>query len=423
MSLLAGAGTFALNTGTGNQTVTISRLPYGSFTPKYLLCWWNGQTTIPGTKTSAVMGWGMGVSSSSRRAVCFGSADNAANTDCSSDGANNALIVYRAAGAAARDVEADLVSFGTDQFTINVSNAGPAMHVGYLALGGTDFDTPFLGSFQAKASTGSQAYTGVGFQGKLFMPFCQAAMAAETASSGSANVAPAFGWATGSGARGYAGGRMINSAAAANTGRRQSTSHVFGRIGTPPNLTDEADFTSFDSDGFTLDWTTIGTGSTWAYYSMFRGAFQCGVGSVTMPTSDGTQLVTLANPRLRPKVVLMQTINNTASSSVLDHHNLGWSCAIEPSSGGVGFTDSLWSGDEDAADPTVSDSAMDDETFGIYTPGTPTAAFAASVDQLNVGSFRLNVTPAPATAVQVLYCVLGDRVTGGDYHRRTQLAA
>lgn len=144
--------------------------------------------------------------------------------------------------------EATFVSMDTDGFTINWSTASARL-VGYLALKGGQYQ---LGAISQKTSTGTQAYTGTGFEpvGLLLASFCNVAttdmvtharLALGAANSATSRAASWYGSADG------AADSVADSAMATTVAITLQTE------GTPTEDA-RADLESFDADGFTLDW-------------------------------------------------------------------------------------------------------------------------------------------------------------------------
>jgi hypothetical protein len=111
------------------------------------------------------------------------------------------------------------------------------------------------GSF-TKTTSGapaSQAINDVGFQPKAVIFY----WTQQTATGAAANVRVGYGFATGSSNERAIAAASDDNIADSNTGRRQSQSNciIILSSGTPA-LAAQAELTSFDSGGFTLNWTT-----------------------------------------------------------------------------------------------------------------------------------------------------------------------
>jgi hypothetical protein len=148
--------------------------------------------------------------------------------------------------------KATLKSFDADGFTLNwVVDAGSQGYFYWLAMKGPQFK---VGNFTQKTSTGSQATTGVGFTPKVLVV------------TSFNNVADLFsiatqrmsiGMATGSSEEAciWYGDRDAEADTIADSDLDRAATIKMMTEGTP-TIDAEADLTSFDGDGFTLNWST-----------------------------------------------------------------------------------------------------------------------------------------------------------------------
>lgn len=144
---------------------------------------------------------------------------------------------------------ATLASFDTDGFTLTVGTLpSSTLPVGYIALKGV---RARVDAVTTKTSTGTKAYTGVGFQPKVLIT----TLGEFTTSDGDSGTGTwanfGFGFANGSAGRAGAHTYEGNGAAFNNIGHstRDGVVHDchLGVVGT---------LSSLDSDGFTIDYTT-----------------------------------------------------------------------------------------------------------------------------------------------------------------------
>ena len=387
--LLAKSGTFTEPGATGNQSV--SGL---GFTPKLILFFYN-RATSDGTPNIAEMGFGVGISSSNRRAIDFQSDDNL-TTSANGIVNQNALCIKFFGSASA----ADFVSLDSDGFTVNWTIVSGASYlINYLAIGGTAFTNAFAGTLAAKTSTGNQAYTGVGFQPDAMMYFAGKWATEPTNVGGQGGFL--FGAASSSSARGWVGERSKNVANPQRAFHRHSTTHVAGSLG-DSSVANEADLVSFDSDGFTLNFTTaIGTADSLYYLALKGGNYK--VGNLTQPGTTGNQ--TISGLGFTPKALILFSANDTtanADSTLADGQiSLGWAT-------GASERGCMWAGDKDNVSPTQTDKSLDrTKVIKLYSPGTPTLNAAADLDSFTSDGFVLNWTTVDATARQIIYLAIG----------------
>lgn len=388
MSLLAKAGSFAGSGSTGNQAVTGV-----GFQPSVVIFWWN-ILSADGSGSDFVLGFGVGISSSDRRATGNYSTDNVA-TSSNSAWNQSTTCIYAPSGTP----RADFVSQDTDGFTINWVSATTSI-VNFLALGGTDLTNVKSGAIAAKTTTGNQAYTGVGFQ-----PTCLLLFAGKFSTDPldqSTNGAAMIGFASGATERGCVAWRNKNGVNPQVAKHRQSKSKVAISL-TDAGIFTEADFVSFDSDGFTLNFTTAGGTADALYYIALRGP-RFKVSSFNQATSTGNQALTGAG--FTPKASLALSANNTAANDDATNANaqLSLGAATGTSSRGC-----IWAGETDAVSPTQADRNLDrTKLIRMIAPNTLTVNAAADHVSFDSDGQTVNWTTADATARESLILWIGD---------------
>lgn len=191
-------------------------------------------------------GWGMAVSPTERA--------------CNSSQYNSGIMRYQrtdkcvVAITTAVTHEADLVSMDADGFTLNwttATNQGVNNPTTYaLCLKGGQYH---VGSLTEKTSNGSKSETGVGFQptGLLFGSVGNVAQSTVNTSL----IDWMIGAAAGPSARAVAE-LADNAEGCSRLDRTKVICHTSDSGSPTPASFGEADLTSFDSDGFTLDWTS-----------------------------------------------------------------------------------------------------------------------------------------------------------------------
>jgi hypothetical protein len=217
----------------------------------------------------------------------------------------------------------------------------------------------------------------------------------------STNGAFTFGFAASSTSRGVVGERSKNAANPQIAKHRQSTSKVAISL-SDAGVAGEADFVSFDSDGFTLNYTTAPATADIMYYLALRGP-QVAVGALNQPGSTGNQ--TTSGLSFTPKALILASANNTSANNDATNNDGQVSIGWGTSSTARG---SIWAGDLTGVSPTQADKDLDrTKILKMFTPGTPTLNAAADLDSFGSGQFVLNWTTVDATARQVLYFALG----------------
>lgn len=388
MSLLAKAGSFTGAGSTGNQSVTGI-----GFIPKLVIFWWN-ILTADGNGADFTVGIGVGVSSSDRRASGNWSTDNLTTSQNAAWNQNN-VCIYAPGGTP----RADFVSQDSDGFTVNWLAATSAVF-NFLALGGSDFTDAKTGVIAAKTSTGNQAYTGVGFQPTALILF--AGKFSTEPLDQSTNGAAVIGFATGASDRGHIAWRNKNAANPQIAKHRQSKTKIVSSLSDAGVFT-EADFVSFDSDGFTLNFTTAGGTADILYYIALRGP-RFKVSNFVQPGTTGNQ--TLSGAGFTPKAALFLSANDTAGNDDATNANAQMSLGAAT---GASERSCIWAGETDNVSPTQADRNLDrTKLIKMIAPNTLTVNAAADHVSFNSDGEVINWTTADATARETLVLWIGD---------------
>jgi hypothetical protein len=179
---------------------------------------------------------------------------------------DSAIFMYADGSQAAVTKEASYVSMDNDGFTVNFSAANAnAGLICSLSLAGLRAK---VGNFNkaTAAAPASQGVTGTGFRpGAVLLSSYQ--MAAQTGAVSEANMSYGIGASDGSTEASSAFTSADNVGTTVVDGI-DKTSKVFVKMNTPP-VDAEADMTSLDSNGFTLNWTTNdGVASQFGYWAL-----------------------------------------------------------------------------------------------------------------------------------------------------------
>jgi hypothetical protein len=219
------------------------------FTPDLVLCVGNDATTWPLTGSNhGKMSIGAFTASAQGATTVRDNGNATTNSDAAVYQRTTKSYVGLSSTAATVLQEFDRASMDADGFTLNSPTVNVGAHFLYLAIKGGRF---WVGNETQKTSTGTKAKTGVGFRPKGLLTFgVNAAASATVNAGGKLSVGASDGttsrsaWAE---AQSGVPTREDNSATAA----------VAVRHATGPSTTNaEASLSSFDADGFTLNWTT-----------------------------------------------------------------------------------------------------------------------------------------------------------------------
>jgi len=172
--------------------------------------------------------------------------------------------------------DCDFVSMDADGFTVNRNTAPGNDNVYYVALGGANLNVK-VGSFNETSSSGtnvSQSVTGVGFQ-----PDALLLTGWERAANSSlqAQMAFSFGAATGASEESVAHVSSEDAQGTMDTYRsHQNTKTYEARAVTDGAVVSDAELTTLDSDGFTLNWLNTDGGQDEVLYVALAGAAAAG---------------------------------------------------------------------------------------------------------------------------------------------------
>lgn len=392
MALSVKVGNFALDAGTGDQSITGV-----GFTPKMVFL----ISTI-GSADGPVNHFHIGM------AVVEQGLEDIAMTCTSRNAYGDGESASRVTGAATCALEAggtgflyeaDYQSHDADGFTIDIDDAGAGYRTGYLCLGGEDIQINEVGYGVAPASTGNASVTGLGFKPTGLILFS----IHDSGYSWDFSAKYSIGFVDESGNQASIGGSSQRSADPSDTYCVQRTDRCL----TVPNLSggfySEASFVSFDDDGFTLNWITNSEEGIYVHFLAFRGP-QTKVGSITSQTSTGNFDTTSVG--FQPVAGIFASFCNAASENVQDglQISLGIAAASDEQfvAGGT---------DEDNQATTDADSFSDDaKIYQNYDFNQTLEGDIAFVSWLANG-FRLNQTDADPSGNEIIYMVFGSATT------------
>jgi hypothetical protein len=391
LSIASYKGTFAANTGTGDQSVT------GVGFQPLAVIFWHTRQSAEGYAANAYGGFGASVSSSQRKAVGYFEDDNlpTSNTGRSQ---HDKAIVGASAATPTMDYEADFVSMDADGFTINWSNApGIAVIVHFLALGGSSLTNAAVGEFTANTGTGNQAVAGAGFQPDFLMLFTADNETALNSNRSQASFSLGFG--TSSSARVSMGWASNDASSAQVSIVYSSAAAILNPMSTAGSLDSEADLVTLDADGFTINWTNAPAVAAKCFYLALKGG-SYKVGSETQKTSGGTKATTGVG--FQPTSILMMGQGRTVGTFSTTTDSVITIGAGDGTRQGV-----AWWGGDDASDNT--DTNMRTITTGAMMSAThpSTTVTEADIASLDADGFTLDWTTADANARLIYYAAFG----------------
>jgi hypothetical protein len=304
------------------------------FQPAAVIFFWTPQTTA-GFADNATSGYGFAAGPGTDRAAVYAADHNLApqGNPIRRQSTTYCITVMASSAAGTTDGEAALSSMDADGFTVSWEKT-PTQEwlIHYIAIGGADVTNATTGSFTPLAGTGSQAITGVGFQPDFLMFLSIDSNSVDT------NVTESK---LGIGFAGLSGGSTITEAAIVATSRdvgganvvtgvwQRTDRAILEKNTNLASSTFEAQVTSFDANGFTINkLTNTGGTETTTHYLALQGG-QYNVGTVTKPAATGSQSYTGVG--FRPHGMLFLSKNIGTSPSANQHARISFSAADDSS--------------------------------------------------------------------------------------------
>ena len=309
---------------------------------------------------------------------------------------------------------ATVVSLNPDGFTLTwgISDANTdAVH--YMAIGGDDITNVKVGMFDVGiAAPGSKSYTGVGFQPDVLF----------TANNGHVSATP-LGTVVGTSHFAVGLSAMKNTdeewtsmfvstdnVTPTETYRYQRRNKCFSLLnGANGTVTGEAEFTSFDADGFTWNYTTTGsniTNSKFIYLAIKGGEWD--VGSQKLPATDiDTTTVTANGPTVKGVFVNYVQL---LESDIIPTAN-----AIMSIGGTDGTRQShIAISDLDNVSPSATARVQSTSLFskGLLADATATSSTVShfgAISAFNNGSFEVSWTNTSASQYMLNFVAVSER--------------
>lgn len=286
---------------------------------------------------------------------------------------------------------ASFTSMDADGFTVGFGTANATAYVvNFIALGGSDLTSATVKSLSTATATGAQAVTGVGFQ-----PDAIVLITSETSLQ---VCGPTLSVMTGASARG-----SISCQYDGTSVQYLRNDKAFAQpAGNGTTVRREADLTSFDSDGFTLNWSTVQAASVTVFALCLKGgSFKAG--SITQKTSTGTQPYTGVG--FQPTGLFLLSHLNTSAAVVQSARQAQMIGAASGASNrsGICYSSNGWG--VAAMDRTKCYVSRNDDNPTVLES-------AADYSSFDSDGFTLNYGTADAVARQILYLAVGNGAGG-----------
>lgn len=256
------------------------------------------------------------------------------------------------------------------------------------------------GTFLKRTGAGFQNITGIGFQPKAVIFY----WTRQTGNGFSANVNAGFGMASSSANQSAVSVTMLDNSGRSDQGRRYSASNciIFLTGGGPPALEAQATFTSFGTNGFTINWTTGSANQYIIHYIAFGGNIQAIVGNFNLTTAGGNQSVTGVG--FQPDFLLFNWSYGTALDSNIARSQLGIGFA-KNSSEQVSFTQA---GADNVGTNTDKRwwQRTDSCILSLTTANPPAQDARVSFVSMNADGFTVNKIDPPAVQHTIFYLAI-----------------
>jgi hypothetical protein len=401
MGLTVAVGSFAANTTATQQAVVVG------FQPAVVL-FYGTADTADGTSAHMIGGLGVGVSVTDERSIAVRSRD--ARADGAPARRQTTGVCYGLITSNATTVLRECEYLGTDdvsggRFLVNWTTAHTSAHiVNYLAIGGSDLTHVATGADTAPTTATAKATTGLGFQ-----PDCVLLCGVRTTSESvlqAATTNVALGVMTADSQACHVTRHRDGSALADIISMQQTDKCLTYLVDNTDGVAEQAERQSLDSDGFTLNWTTVSGSAMYFYWIALKGP-QFKVVSHTQNTSTGTKQTTGVG--FQPSGLLFGSFKQPADTSVVIADPGTWTLGA---ASGSSARSAIWLGDLNDATNTDTDSALTrSAVLQARAPGTATVVAEADLQSLDSDGFTLNWTTADATARQFWSLAIGAAVT------------
>ena len=292
MAVSTKAGVFTI---ASTDTVGTTQAITCGFQPKAIFFWWMGDSSATDAITNQTARYGFGFASSTTARYACGttSLHSAANVSAGRALRNDAFCVTAIeAGSSGADGLIDISSFDANGFTTIVDDQLPAtLRISYMAIGGGDITDVSLNFLTTPAATGNFSVTGLTFQPN-FVLFMTNNLTTDPNIGSTSRGFQMVGAAVSSSQRGVVtiGEGPESNATSENDSYAYDAECIAIQQTTPTTVASRADFVSFNSDGYTVNFTEVtGSGYKVPWIAIKGGNWV--VGSLLTQTDTTTDIV------------------------------------------------------------------------------------------------------------------------------------
>ena len=332
MALSVETGQFAANTGSATTTVSHS---FGT-TPLAIIMWTTGQTTT-GSDSAANASFSFGFSDATNfRSIGWASDDNVGTTNCGKAFRTDRIVEVFSNGTPTTVRYVNDWNPTTTNFDVVWDGTPAAAYlVSYIIIGGTDVTNVIVGTHTLDTATGSDSVTGLAFQPDFGVFINAQATAAGTA----VRALGSIGFAASSSkeftmAWGIDDGATMTATidAVSYTNQAACMSGITAGAETVDFL---ADFTSFNSDGYTINISNAPPAAWLVGYLLIKGG-QWDVGTTTHASAR-----TLSGMAFQPKGIAFSFGRTTTDATVTVDQQVGFGAAASTTTEVVGMAGQL----------------------------------------------------------------------------------
>jgi hypothetical protein len=358
MAVSCKVGTFTIDTTkTAGQDQAVTGV---GFQGKVGIFWWSGTTSATDATTAETLRGGIGFAvSSSQRTWATNISLDAQASSASGGGVGDDACIVLMSDASTVEGKADFKQWDSDGFTLTIDDQfATAYIVSYMILGGTDL-TNYYTAVETSATTATtKATTGVGFQPTFAMWAVGRLNTTKNVVASNGNLSVGFSVGTAAGSEYSLVGATRNARLTMDTDRYLFDNESIGMM-SAGDITYRAELTSFDADGFTLNWLESGGSAIYFAYLALRGPTFT-VGDLLTQTDTSTTVTETTTST--PRGIFLMSHNTTKSTQNTTQNS---------NSVSIGAADSTssrvaqgWWDENGTAD---SETATSIEYDGIYT--------------------------------------------------------
>jgi hypothetical protein len=391
MTVIFETGSLVVPALTGNQTYTLSK--FTGVTPKALIIFGSAVTSTAGSLDHTQLSIGFATGASNEFSIRWSDKDANATSNTNMGHFSSRCIKVPSDGGNDQ-VGGELVSFGTNNFTINWTDVDIQPRLGYVVIGGTDLSNVSVVEISAATSTGDQATTGVGFQpdGAIVMSVGYSGVIDTDDKSWGVTLG---GISQGGTCKSICSNSVHQAMSNNERWRVWHTSRIVGMHET--NAIDWSfSHVSWDTDGFTLNYDNAATNADKMWLLCFKGR-DIAVAESTVPTSATTDEVTMGQDS--EGVIVLTSGTTSASGTVANFANGGFGAGDDS-----GEAATSWSGDHD--DPADTHQAFANTKVAYHLDeSSNTVESQADLQTLGSNSVTLDWTSVSGSADN--YLVIG----------------